>query len=136
MIILGTFRPEPTGWTLDWHHHGLERLPPAEDLAMNCFEKWAQQPMVTMIGDGYADVEEFPAGHSHLEPAQITPQTLRARAEPGEPKFAVGDTVLMHRSIASMHTFAGSRWRPFSVRVAAALPELHSLARQFHEREL
>ena len=104
MIMFGTFRREQTGWTLDWSRHVLERLPPANYLAMNYFEKWAQHLMATLIDDGHADVEEFAGGHSHRERVQVPPQPLSASAEPGEPKFAVGDTVRTCRSIASMHT--------------------------------
>jgi nitrile hydratase len=104
MIMFATLRREQTGWTLDWSRHVLERLPPADYLAMNYFEKWAQHMMALLIDDEQADIEEFVDGHSNRERVQIAPKTPSAITEPGEPKFFVGDTIRTRRSIGSMHT--------------------------------
>ena len=104
MIMFGRFRREKTGWTLDWHRHVVERIAPADYLAMNYFDKWAQHMMATLIDDGAADIKEFVDGRSQGKPPVIAPKTLSASAEPGEPKYSVGDSVLARRTIGSMHT--------------------------------
>ena len=98
------FQRDQTGWTLDWHRHVIERIAPADYIAMNYFEKWAQHLMATLIDDGVADIQEFVDGHAHREPPPITPRPLSASAEPGPPLFEVGDLVTTRRTIASMHT--------------------------------
>ena len=104
MIMFGQFKRDNTGWTLDWHRHVVERIAPADYMAMNYFDKWAQHMMATLIDDGTTNIDEFVDGHSQAKPPAITPKPLSASAEPGEPKYSVGDSVLAKRTIDSMHT--------------------------------
>jgi nitrile hydratase beta subunit len=104
MIMIGQFRREKTGWTLDWHRHVIERIAPADYLTMNYFDKWAQHMMATLIDDGVANIQEFVDGHSQAKPTPIIPKTLSASADAREPKYSVGNCVLARRTIGSMHT--------------------------------
>ena len=104
MMMFGRFRRDQTGWTLDWHRHVLERIPPADYLAMNYFEKWIQGMMAVLVDDDTADIQEFVEGHSRREPPRRAPDPPAAGDEPGAPKYAVGAPVVTKRSVAAMHT--------------------------------
>jgi nitrile hydratase beta subunit len=104
MLMFGQFRDGKTGWTLDWSRHVIERITPADYLAMNYFDKWGQHLMAILIDEGVAEVQEFVEGRSHRNPPARVPTPLSASTEPGVAKYAVGDLVLAKRSIASMHT--------------------------------
>ena len=106
-ICLNMFRrftEDQTGWTLDWHRHVIERIPPAQYLAMNYFEKWAQHMMATLIDDGVASIEEFAEGRSHRKPRPVPRNPFPVATDPGAPRFKVGDRVVARRSTAAMHS--------------------------------
>ncbi len=98
------FSRDQTGWTLDWHRHVIERIPPSQYLTMNYFEKWAHYLMAVLIDDGTASVEEFAEGQSHRKPPIDAPHPLPVAADPGAPRFKPGDRVTTRRSIGSMHS--------------------------------
>lgn len=104
IMMIGRFQQDQTGWTPDWYRHVIERIAPGDYFAMNYFDKWAQAMMATLVDDGVAEIQEFVEGHSHGNAPQCVPKPLAASAEPGAAKYAVGDAVVMKRSIASMHT--------------------------------
>jgi nitrile hydratase subunit beta len=104
MLMFDRFWHDQTGWTLDWARHVLERIAPADYLAMNYFDKWTQAMMATLIDDGVAEIQEFVEGHSHGTPPRRAPTPLIASVEPRAAKYAVGDPVVAKRGMASMHT--------------------------------
>lgn len=104
MMTMARLNRERTGYTLDWYRHVLERIMPADYLAMNYFNKWAQGMMATLVDQGVAEVREFVEGHARGGPARLAPAPPAASADPGEPKFSAGDKVATQRDIASMHT--------------------------------
>jgi len=53
-IALNKLTTDRTGWTLDWHRHVLERLPPDAYFGLDYFEKWILAMMVTSVDEGVA----------------------------------------------------------------------------------
>ena len=104
MLLFGGFRNGHTGWTLDWTRHVIERIAPADYLAMNYFDKWCQHLMAILIDQGVAETKEFVEGHSRWNPPERLLTPLSAGAEPAAAKYAVGDAVFAKRDIVSMHT--------------------------------
>ena len=104
MLMFARFRRDQTGWTLDWHRHVLERIAPADYLAMNYFAKWIQAMMAVLVDDGTAEIEELVAGRSRRAPPERVASPPAVGAEPGAAKYAVGAPVVTARSVAAMHT--------------------------------
>ena len=104
MSMFGHFQQAQGSWTGDWHRHVIERISPADYLAMSYFDKWTQHMMAMLIDDGAADVEEFAEGRSHRSPLSVPPKPLTTGAEPGAPQFTAGDRVGARFTIASMHS--------------------------------
>lgn len=104
MQMFARFRREQAGWTLDWHRHVLERIAPADYLAMNYFDKWVQAMMAVLIDDGTADIEEFVGGRSRRAPPAGDASPPATGAEPGAARYAAGAAVVTKRSVAAMHT--------------------------------
>jgi nitrile hydratase subunit beta len=117
MCMFARWRRENNGWTLDWWRHVLERIEPADYLAMNYFDKWAQSCMAVLIDDGTAHINDFVSDVGGSKSASIVEQGKRtnikqaaspaagsADADASRPMFQVGDTVRGKLSVSAMHT--------------------------------
>jgi nitrile hydratase beta subunit len=117
MLMFSKWRRDNNGWTLDWWRHVLERIDPADYLAMNYFDKWAQSCMAVLIDDGTANMSDFvgnvlepPAagftrpGKGAKSDADATAATRGVGDGASKPKFGVGDIVKAKPSVNAMHT--------------------------------
>ena len=59
MLLFSKWISDNNGLTIDWWRHVLERIDPADYLAMNYFDKLAQSCMAILIDDGTANMSDF-----------------------------------------------------------------------------
>jgi nitrile hydratase len=113
--MFARWRRENTGWTLDWWRHVLERIEPADYLAMNYFDKWAQSCMAVLVEEGTADINDFVSDVAGSKSPEIVERGKRASVRQAVPSatdsadaskamFEVGDTVTGKLSVSAMHT--------------------------------
>jgi hypothetical protein len=106
MFMFAKWRRDNNGWTLDWWRHVLERIDPADYLAMNYFDKWVQSCIAVLIDDGTAEMRDFVSAVAALPAAGPARPSKRANAAQGAATsivssadgasvavFQVGDTV-------------------------------------------
>jgi nitrile hydratase subunit beta len=116
-LMISKWRRDNNGWTFDWWRHVLERIDPADYLAMNYFDKLAQSCMAVLIDDGTANVSDFVGNVSGPPTAGLTTPdkgakgnadstaaTRSAGDSAAKPKFGVGDIVKAKPSMGAMHT--------------------------------
>jgi nitrile hydratase subunit beta len=117
MCMFARWRRENNGWTLDWWRHVLERIEPADYLAMNYFDKWAQSCIAVLVDEGTADINDFVSDVASSKSAGIVEPGKRANVRQAVPSavgsddadaskamFEVGDTVTGILSVSAMHT--------------------------------